>query len=417
MATTPSGVCRKRVNMAPIEESDYPPLGHVLRRKRERRLFIFGRGEEPDFPRFLVIERTDEGSLKSVSVFKVKREIHKLVGNVKKIQPLNDGKILLIEILQEAQAETILKMTSLAGKQVKVSWHEKMNKSKGVVACYGWTHIPSDELKEELKAFNISDVMAIKKKAEAGSMIDTGTFIVTFDSPNIPKEIDAWYYPLKVKLFIPNPMRCFKCQKYGHFGDKCRIRQKMCGLCLHDEHEGECVHPHYCANCGSSDHLSWSRKCEVFKQEFEIMKLKVSKKMSYFAAKQEFEAGRTADESFASVVAKTNARKILRQIQQTRTQIHQLNPDRSEEDNRQGVGYPTAEFLQSLRADQMDTDDNVPITASSPGLAQATVTSVGGSSSGASNSTGNLSPQVSPGDSQNVAVTGSIIRDALDTLN
>ncbi|GAB0098299.1 hypothetical protein DMENIID0001_140180 [Sergentomyia squamirostris] len=118
------------------------------------------------------------------------------------------------------------------------------------------------------------------------------------------------------------------------------------------------------------------------------MKLRVSKKMSYFAAKQEFEAGRTADESFASVVAKTNARKILRQIQQTRTQIQQLNADRSEEDN-----------------------------PSSPGLAQATVTSVGGSSSGASNSTGNLSPQVSPGDSQNVAVTGSIIRDALDTLN
>ncbi|GAB0097052.1 hypothetical protein DMENIID0001_126440 [Sergentomyia squamirostris] len=129
--------------------------------------------------------------------------------------------------------------------------------------------------------------------------------------------------------------------------------------------------------------------------------------MSYFAANKEFEAGRTADESFAPVVAKTSGRKILRQIQQTRTQYQQMNPDRSEEDNRQGVGYPTAEFLQSFKADQMDTDDNVPITATSSGLAQAIFTSIGASSLGASNSIGNLSPEVSSGDSQNVTDTGS----------
>ncbi|XP_055691251.1 uncharacterized protein LOC129794523 [Lutzomyia longipalpis] len=404
MAAASSGASRKRgMNLA--TDTDFPPLDS-RQKKRNRNIFIFGRGDELSSPRYLVVERTGEGeSMKSLSVFKVKREITKLVGKVKRLQPLMQGKTLLIEISSDDQAKKLLEMKILAGKSVKVSWHHTMNKSKGIIACFDWTYIPLDELKEELKAFNISDVTAIKRKAEAGQMIDTGTFIVTFDSPNLPDSIDAFYYPLKVKIFVPNPARCFKCQKYGHFVDKCRITRKICGKCLHDEHEGECQHPHICANCGEN-HLSWSRKCPIFKQEFAIMRIKVTQKMSYYAAKQEYKRSRSMDQSFAETVAKSKATKMLKNIQPAKKNVFPGHEqEKSSTAGVNGVGLPSTEFVNSLRNDRMNVDDPQPGT-STDGHQLAGV-SPGDTSLGAIPSTGSF---------LSLPTTGALIREAISAL-
>ncbi|XP_055693037.1 uncharacterized protein LOC129795621 [Lutzomyia longipalpis] len=407
MAAAPIGAGRKRT-MNLITESEFPPLDSGGQKsKRNRNIFVFGRGEESESPRYLVVERSDDGeSMKALSVFKVKREISKLVGKVKRLQPLLQGKSLLIEIASDEQADKLLKLKNLAGKPVKISWHPSMNKSKGIIACYDWTYIPLEELKEELKAFNVSDVKAIKRKVEGGKMIDTGTFIVTFDSPKLPESIDAFYYPLKVKTFIPNPARCFKCQKYGHFVDKCRMAKKICAKCLHNEHEGECVHPHVCANCGE-DHLSWSRKCTVFKQEFSIMKIKVTQKISYFAAKQEYMRTRSMDLSFAETVAKSKATKLRKQISGAgKTVFPGYEQDKPESAGVNGVGLPSIEFVESLRMDRMETDEAQPGSSKD---GQPSSVSLGGTSLGAKAdlSTGNISK---------IPSTGTVIKNALNTL-
>lgn len=407
MAGAPAGAVRKRVRETPFTEEDFP----TLERKRERNLFVFGRGDDNNGPKFLVVEREEaDKSMKTLSVFKVKREIAKIAGTVKRLQPLLGGKTLLIEIKNENQVEPLLKLQLLAGKAVKVSVHQTMNKSKGIIACYDWTHMPIEELKEELKAFNISDVTAIKRKAEKGKMIDTGSFIVVFDSPQLPESIDAFYYPLKVRVYVPNPMRCFKCQKYGHFVDKCRLLKKLCGRCLYDEHEGECKNPHFCANCGE-DHLSWSRKCPIFKQEFAIMRIKVTQKMSYFAAKQEYMRSRGLDKSFAEVVARSKASKMLRQIQASKKTVFPgYEAQRNEGDERNGVGLPSTEFLESLRQDRMDTEENSSADTQQ-GHPQTPGVSSGNTFLGADNSTGS-SPQL-----PSSGIIGTVIKDALDILN
>jgi len=50
----------------------------------------------------------------------------------------------------------------------------------------------------------------------------TNTVILTFASPQLPKHITAGYMRVPVDPYIPNPLRCFNCQKYGHSSRACK---------------------------------------------------------------------------------------------------------------------------------------------------------------------------------------------------
>ena len=44
----------------------------------------------------------------------------------------------------------------------------------------------------------------------------THTYILTFEKPSIAKEIRNGYTIERVEQYIPAPLQCFKCQKFGH---------------------------------------------------------------------------------------------------------------------------------------------------------------------------------------------------------
>lgn len=412
MAAASAGAVRKRPKTGPLSEGDFPPLDNETKSKKAKNVFVFGRGDELEAPKFMVIEREEEGqAMKSISVFKVKRELKSSAGIVKRIQPLQEGKILLVEVYNAEQAEKLLKVKKLGNKPVKVSWHATMNKSKGVVACFDWTYLEEEELKNELKAFNVSDVRRVKKKLKEGELVDTGTFILTFDSPSVPESLDAFYYPLKVRIYIPNPPRCYKCHRYGHMTDKCRLAKKICGKCLLDEHEGSCKSPALCANCGD-EHFSWNRSCPIFKKEYSIMRIKVTEKISYYAAKQKYEQGRSVDQSFAEVVAKNRAKKKFKEIaQKTSTHFH---PPQQEiyADNRNGVAYPEPEFLAELRKERIAAEN---FEEASPARTQVLSSGVsdGDTKVGALPSTGK-----SPNSTDiNLSKIGQIIHETMDIIS
>ena len=58
-------------------------------------------------------------------------------------------------------------------------------------------------------------------------MIPTNTLFLTFGSPELPKEITLGYLKVKVALFVPNPMRCFNCNKFGHTSQRCKMLRSV----------------------------------------------------------------------------------------------------------------------------------------------------------------------------------------------
>ena len=83
---------------------------------------------------------------------------------------------------------------------------------------------------------------------------------------------------------MPNPLRCFNFQRFGHHENNCPVDIgsvcERCGKGGDDHHTNQCTNPAKCVNCGK-DHLSRSSECEVWKKEKEIMKLKVTKNLTY----------------------------------------------------------------------------------------------------------------------------------------
>ena len=60
---------------------------------------------------------------------------------------------------------------------------------------------------------------------------------------NHPKELKMGYCLERVEQYVPAPLRCFKCQKFGHHREACRGRQtcSKCGEKDPDHAEEDCL--------------------------------------------------------------------------------------------------------------------------------------------------------------------------------
>lgn len=69
------------------------------------------------------------------------------------------------------------------------------------------------EIVSELTQQGVMNVKRITIKKE--QIIKTGTYIMTFNKPQPPERIQIGYVSVQVSIFIPNPLRCYTCQKFG----------------------------------------------------------------------------------------------------------------------------------------------------------------------------------------------------------
>ncbi|GFT33193.1 probable RNA-directed DNA polymerase from transposon X-element [Trichonephila clavipes] len=88
------------------------------------------------------------------------------------------------------------------------------------------------------------------------------------------------YLRCSVRPYIPNPLRCFQCQRFGHSKPTCRGKPTCarCGAVGHDS--GECNGPEKCVNC-KGDHPSYSRSCSTWNLDKEIITVKIKNRLTY----------------------------------------------------------------------------------------------------------------------------------------
>lgn len=220
--------------------------------------------------------------MNSISPFKVQRTLNQ-VGKLKNVKRLRDGTIL-IQTFTKVQAEALVKINKIETFDVKIVYHPHFNQSKGVVSDISLSHIDTNELLDELKDQNVIDIKRIQRR-DGEKKVNTGTCVLTFNSTQKPDSIECGYAKLRVRTFIPNPTRCFKCQKYGHITLSCKDSE-ICGKCSDSTHgSAECNNSPKCNNC-DGNHPSWSRQCPKFKTELDIQKIKVTNNVSAFIARK-----------------------------------------------------------------------------------------------------------------------------------
>ena len=135
-----------------------------------------------------------------------------------------------------------------------------LNECKGVITT--WMLANDDE--QDLKLFN-EDIVGIEriKRRIDGELVNTNSAILTFNRSDLPVKINYGWIDVEVKPYIPRPLQCYNCQKYGHSKFKCKYKNMysrcvVCGTEFNGSHE--CSKIVKCSNCGE-DHKSNSKDC------------------------------------------------------------------------------------------------------------------------------------------------------------
>ena len=263
-----------------------------------------------NWPRFLVIKSCDEKSILKHNLFIIAKAIEGIAGKPKETKALKNAGLLLIEVDRKHHATNLLKAKLLHNIPVEITPHRSMNSSKGVITCAQLKDMDDKDILQNLKESdqNVTDLYRISTFRN-GIKTPTNTFVVTFNSTTPPERMYVGHYRVNVRLYIPNPRRCYKCQRYGHTTKFCQNDQ-ICENCGKPGHENkDCSSDAVCANCNGS-HKASSKQCSQWKFEKDIVEFKYKNNVSFAKSRKTIEALKDAtstSNTYAAVV--TNAPK------------------------------------------------------------------------------------------------------------
>lgn len=240
---------------------------------------------------YIIMRSTEsEKKLTSISIFGVQKGLEGITKQIKRVSPQKNGELLILTSSKTAAAS--LKKAKTLGGLCKIECvdHPFLNSSKAKIYCPALLELEESEITEGLKEQGVTETRKIKKWQD-GVLINTPLLILTFNTPRIPDDLKVGYLNIKTQLYIPNPLRCTICQKFGHGKKRCADFKGIptCATCseitsIEDSHP-KCNKPAKCVNC-DEHHPSFNRECKVYKFEAAIIKIKTVDRVTYRAARQ-----------------------------------------------------------------------------------------------------------------------------------
>lgn len=95
---------------------------------------------------------------------------------------------------------------------MEVGFPAKKHELKGVI--YGMcADVSEEEIKENIKGGIVTDVKRFKAK-EGGNK--NTIVLITFEGRLLPVRVFIGYLSFQVRPYQRAPLRCFKCQRFGH---------------------------------------------------------------------------------------------------------------------------------------------------------------------------------------------------------
>ncbi|GFX25511.1 uncharacterized protein TNCV_1407771 [Trichonephila clavipes] len=209
--------------------------------------------------RFLLISLPNN-AMSVKSPFTIHKALKGIGGEPKSIKRLRSGD-LLVETSSSTQTKSFLLAKTFLDLPVNIIPHKSLNTSRGVIS--------------EPDLLTTSEAEILEGFSNQGS----------FSSPTLPQTIKAGYLNCKVRPYIPNPLRCFKCQRFGHSQTACR-GQLTCSRCASVGHASpDCSLEPQCINC-SQPHTADSKLCPQWETEKQIQEIKTNKNITYVEARK-----------------------------------------------------------------------------------------------------------------------------------
>ena len=252
----------------PASTEDFPPLSKDPN------------DNEIMYKRFLTIKHTDPNiKMSDLNPFEVGRKLKTVLGknHTCKINKIRSG-LLLIEVDRKPIVDKLLKTKKIDDIPVIIEEHKALNSSQGMVYCDNVEikKMTNEQIQAEMENQNVTKVHRIQKR-NGDRHEPTNLLIITFGKPLLPKYVKIGYLNVDVRTYIPNPRRCFNCQRYGHGNVTC-THDTVCPTCGQLGHEygaDDCDKVKKCYHCESETHDATSRDCPMYKLEKLILEKKI----------------------------------------------------------------------------------------------------------------------------------------------
>lgn len=276
---------RKGVEMMSIEK-DYREGNSSVKVQNNK---IHLNNVTDDCPIFITVANTDVSKpLITANIFLLNKSLEQIINESNRLYTSFDkeGNILIL-IKSKLVAEQAMKLTSLPGLcEISCSMHKTLNTVRGIIHAPQIKNLAETEILEGLNNLNITNVKKITKCIN-GQVLNTPLHIISFFAYNLPKEIKIGFCNIKVKPFIPRPIQCRKCYKYGHTKKHCKVTSAICNSCGEVIHDNTPCRRIACVNCiPIAAHESTSKECPIYIYTQEILKVKTLNKMSFSNARE-----------------------------------------------------------------------------------------------------------------------------------
>ncbi|XP_067139331.1 uncharacterized protein [Centruroides vittatus] len=256
-------------------------------------------------PAYLIVHAMGETFLSKFSPFLIQKLFESTIGHLKKIQKLRSGD-LLVEAASPQRSAKLLKTKSLGDINVTITPHTSLNSSRGVISEIDLMSEDESDIQIGVSDQGLTAVRRISIRRD-GKFIPTKHLILTFGKPTLPSFVTAGYLRCSVRPYVLNPLRCFKCQQFGHSQTSCRGKS-VCAQCGTEGHQSaECTNTPCCVNCKDA-HPAYSWKCPAWQREKEVQRVKTVNNLSYLDARRMVTSSAPLKhKTFAAVLKSTNS--------------------------------------------------------------------------------------------------------------
>ncbi|XP_062135087.1 uncharacterized protein LOC133844836 [Drosophila sulfurigaster albostrigata] len=201
-------------------------------------------------PKYIVMaSKNVEKKISDFSCIAVYNALRLISKNITSISNLRDGNLLML-VKNQSEADKFINSPTLPGIcNITCKMHETLNQVKGTIYAPYLSDISNEEIIiiEELRSQKVSDIFEFTKTIDNATK-PSGVILVTFDPYHLPSKIDIAWHSVKVREYIPNPMRCKSCQLLGHTAKHCK-NEPRCGNCALPPHSPDNCSQTKCVNC------------------------------------------------------------------------------------------------------------------------------------------------------------------------